>query len=121
MLTYNDTNGSNPLFDDDVLNTFLNSSVAYPDCEDDALSLSSTSNSLTMDTFFEDTDYTSEFLVQKNAWLANAYQYSPLTGQTLRILPLGGKSYNIPQLGTIIHNCWRRSSCLFQVEVPSEN
>ena len=54
--TYDNTNGTNPLFDDDSLNNFLNASFAYPDCEVDSLSLSNSNSSVQIDRFFQDSD-----------------------------------------------------------------
>lgn len=116
---YNDTDGTDPLFDDDSLNNFLDTSVPYPDCEDDTLSLDSTSNSLTIDTFFQDSDYASDYIVQTHAWAANSYQFPSLAGQTLRILPLGGKHLDFPAQSVR----WQRlgaSTCLLTLSLPKK-
>ena len=96
LVTVDDSDG-NPYFDQGELETFINAS--YPTTSECGLDLTVqghdepvnySSNNLTIDTVFDDSSYPSEYILQMNAHLANIYQYPPLVGLNLTILPLGG-------------------------------
>jgi hypothetical protein len=91
IVTYNKTDSGIPVFDDDTLAGYLNNASSNTGCRAAAPSPTDASHSLSIDTLLEDTAYVSAYKVKKNAWKANHYGSLPISGQTLRILPLGGK------------------------------
>lgn len=85
MVTYDSTTA-------EINSTELNAlgqRIGRSGCGDKALFVSARGIKADINSFLDDGDYPSSFIVQERAWLANAWSFD-LSGTHLRVLQLGG-------------------------------